>query len=191
MKNEWIQESHGVLVRIASWITKKKFGKVITPIKVIYSKKPDLLLLGDKISKYEDKKIRLPEDLKFLIKSYCSTLNGCGFCQDLAMAQVVRQRLGERKFAHLSNWENSEDGIYTNRDQAVLHFIKEYARDKAASNEAIKELHSHFTAQEVVDIVTMNAIENFYNALNIPYGIESDHLADLARKRLIGGRVIN
>jgi alkylhydroperoxidase family enzyme len=173
-----------IIIAIASWITKLRYGKVISHMNLIYSKKISLLFLADKINKYEEKKIKLPADLILLIKAYSSILNGCSFCEDLALAQAIRSKMGEQKFTSLANWENSKDTVYSPAERSIFRLIKEYAEKKEVSPETMKTLHQFFNEEQVVDIVTMNAIENFYNALSIPFGIKSDGLAEIARKSI-------
>lgn len=182
MRYERIHKSTNIVVRIASWIMKRKFGKSITPLLVIYARKPSLLLLSDKMEKYQDGKIQLSDDIKYLIKTYTSFLNGCRFCNDLSLANVVRKKLGEQKFISLSSWETDNAHSFTKGEIAVLHFIKEYATEKKVSDETFKEMNEHFSEKQVIDIVTLNAIEHFYNALNIPFNIDSDGLAELQRE---------
>lgn len=179
-----IENSPNVIVKIASFIIRRKFGVVISPVKVIHARKPDLLMLTDKINQYEDRKIKLPQQIVVLVKAYCSYLNGCGFCQDLALARTLRESLSLEKFNTLSCWDDVSVVAFDKQEMAVLKAVKEYSESKKVSDEAFEALRAHFSEEEIIDIFTLNAIESFYNALNIPLQIGSDGLADLERRKV-------
>jgi alkylhydroperoxidase family enzyme len=44
-------------------------------------------------------------------------------------------------------------------------------------------LRKHFSEREIVELTFLNALENFYNLLNLPLGIEDDGLCAIAQAR--------
>ena len=51
------------------------------------------------------------------------------------------------------------------------------------SDATFAELAKHFDEREIAELVLANAIENFYNLLNLPLGIEDDGLCAIAEER--------
>ena len=169
-------------MKIAYWFSRRQFGKVLTPLKVIYARKFPLLQFAMKIAKFEEKQNSLAPDLRLLIKIAAATENGCTFCQDIALAQAVKGKIGTAKFAALASGAGGEQTAFTGKERAVLNVIRQYAAERKVSDENFDELRKHFSEEQIVEILALNAFEQFYNALTIPLGIESDGLQKLAEK---------
>lgn len=183
MRLEPIEHPKNIFVRVAFWLSKRWYGKVITPMKVIYARKPQLLFIANKILQTE-KSISLDESLRLLILTQVSMLNGCGFCNDIALATAVQKKLGTKKFFVLGEDATTKEGIFTDREQAVIAFVKEYAEAKRVSNQTFDELRKHFNETEMIEITAMNAFEHYFNAFAIPLEIESDGLRQIAEEAL-------
>lgn len=181
MRLEAIENPSNPLLKIAYWFSKKQFGKVMSPLKVIYARKFPLLQFAMKIAKFEEKQNSLSPDLRLLIKTAAATENGCTFCQDIALAQAVKGRLGTEKFKAIISGANSD--AFTEKERAVLNVIRQYATERKVSDENFAALKKHFTETEIVEILALNAFEQFYNAMTIPLEIHSDGLEKLAEKQ--------
>ncbi len=185
MRLQPIENPKGLLVRLAYYLTKKSLGQVISPLKVIYARRPLLLPMVDKIVKYQEKTLSISNELKQLIKAYCAQLNHCAFCQDIALAEILQQKLGEEKFKHMHAWRESH-GVFSPAEQSVLAFVDEYSQSKSISDETYSAMRQHFSEVQLIDIVAVHAIEQYFNAMNIPFEIESDRLADEIRYQFQG-----
>lgn len=181
MRLEPIEQPGNLFVKIAFRLSKRWYGKVITPMKVIYARKPQLLFIANKIINAE-KSMSLDESLRLLILTQVSMLNGCGFCNDIALATVVQKKLGTEKFFALGEDATPEQKLFTDREQSVIAFVKEYAETKQVSDKTFNQLRQHFNNTEIIEIVAMNAFEHYFNAFAIPLGLESDGLRHLAEK---------
>lgn len=184
MRLKAIENPSNPLLKIAYWFSKKQFGKVLTPLKVIYSRKLPLLQFAMKISKFEEKQNSLAPDLRLLIKIAAATENGCSFCQDIALAQAVKGKIGTEKFVVLINKDETKQSVFTEKERAVIAVIRQYAAQRKVSDAAFDELKNHFSETEIIEILALNAFEQFYNALTIPLEIEADGLQKLAKKKI-------
>ena len=180
MRLEAIENPSNWLLKIAYWFSRRQFGKVMTPLKVIYARKPPLLKFAMKIARFEEKQNSLPPELRLLIKIAAATENGCTFCQDIGLAQAVRGELGTEKFRALVAGDRAGQAAFTEAERAVLNVIWQYAAERKVSDENFAALHKHFSEEQIVEILALNAFEQFYNAMTIPLGIESDGLRKLA-----------
>jgi AhpD family alkylhydroperoxidase len=181
MRMAAVENPSGIFLKIAYWFSGKQFGKVLSPMKIIYARKPALLKFAMKIDKFEKRETTLPPELRLLIKIAAATVNGCTFCQDIALAQAVKARLGTEKFVALTSGAVGSD-IFTGRERAALAVIREYGNEKKVSDATFAELNKHFSETEIIEVLALNAFEQFYNALTIPLEIGSDGLQELARK---------
>jgi AhpD family alkylhydroperoxidase len=181
MRLEPIEKPKGLFLKIAYWFTGRQYGKVMSPLKVIYARKPELLRLAMKIAKFEEKQNSLSPELRLLIKVATATQNGCTFCQDIALAHAVKGRIGTEKFLALITKDELKMSIFSEKEQIVLAVLEEYNMERKVSDDSFDELRKHFSETEIVEVLALNAFEQFYNAMTIPLEIESDGLEKLAK----------
>ena len=179
-----IENPANIFVKIAFWWSKREFGKVIMPFKIIYARKPKLMFLANKIYQFQEKEVSLEPALRLLIQTQVSMLNGCAFCNDISLAQAVRKKIGAEKFFALGDNAETKANAFSEREKAVVRFVEEYAKNRRVSDETFENLQKFFNETEIVEIVAMNAFEQYFNAFAVPLGIESDELRRLAENRL-------
>lgn len=172
-----------MFVRIAYWWSKREFGKVIMPAKVIYARKPKLLWIANKIYQTQEKTFSLDPSIQLLIQTLTSKLNGCAFCNDISLAQAVRKKLGSEKFFELGDDAAEKSKTFSEKEQSVIAFVREYASNRKISEQTFEGLRKHFSEEEIIEIVAVNAFEQYFNAFAIPLEIESDGLRRLAEAR--------
>jgi alkylhydroperoxidase family enzyme len=182
MRLQPIEKPKGLMMRIAYWMTRRQLGKVMTPMKVIYPRMPGAMKVAYAIAKFEMKGIRLEPGLKFMVTTLAAQINGCGFCVDIARAMAIREHLGMEKFNSLSEYGTSP--LFSDRERAALAYVEEATRNKRVSDATFEELRKHFQDWEIVEITWLNAIENYYNLINIPLEIESDGFCAIAQERM-------
>lgn len=175
-----IENPKNILVKLAFWWSKREFGKVIMPMKIIYARKPKLMFLANKIYQFQEKNVSLDPSLRLLIQTQVSMLNGCSFCNDISLAQAVKKNLGAEKFFALGDDVQTKAKTFTEKEQAVVRFVGEYAENRRVSDETFENLRKFFNETEIIEIVAMNAFEQYFNAFAVPLGIESDNLRRLA-----------
>jgi AhpD family alkylhydroperoxidase len=133
-----------------------------------------------KIAKFESKQNTLDPSLRILIKLAGATANGCGFCQDIALATAVREKLGTERFRALID---GTPGVFSEPEQAALDVLGEYNRLRRVSDDSFDRLRKHFNDIQIIEILALNAFEQFYNALTVPLEIGSDGLQQIAENR--------
>lgn len=141
-------------------------GKVMTPVKVLTARMPGSLKFTNEIVKFETKKIRLEPELHYLIVALASQINGCSFCSDLARALAIRDNVSLEKLDSLSQYHTSP--LFSTRERAVLSYAEEATRNKRVSDATFNELRTNFKDWEIAEITWLNALENYYNLINIP-----------------------
>ena len=162
--------------------SKRRYKKVISPVGVIYARKPALGLLGAHITHLAEQRLSLEPTLSLLVQSYVSLQNGCSFCHDLAQASAVQKRLGWEKFAALETFHDNP--VFNERERAALALTHEVTRAKRVSDEAFARARQHFSELELIEIVWLNAAETYFNTLALPLGLSSDGLLAAAQTRV-------
>jgi alkylhydroperoxidase family enzyme len=180
MRIQPVERPGGLMMRFASWMMRRKFGKVITPFRVVQARVPSSMRASYEISKMMEHGFSLDKELQFLLHTHISVVNECHFCIDIAQAMVVSAGGSLDKIKKLSRYR--EDPAFSPTERAALAYVEEVSRTKTASDATFEELRRHFNDVQICEITLLNAFENFYNLVNRPLGIESDGLCALAMK---------
>jgi alkylhydroperoxidase family enzyme len=158
---------------------KRQLGRAITPAQVVYNRVPAAWRISLAFLRYEMFGAKLSHELRLLATTHTAMLNGCAFCQDIKRAFSIRQKLGTAKFDELAEWRTS--AVFTARERAALAFVEEATLSRKVSDATFAEVKRHFDDREIVELTLSNAIENFYNLVNVPLEIESDGLEQIAK----------
>jgi len=167
--------------RIAAWTMKRRLGKVLTPARVVYNRVPAAYDVAYALIKLVERGLVVDPQLRLLVQTWAAMINRCHFCVDIARAQVVMEGIGLEKFNALPEFRTSP--LFGDRERAALAYAEEATRHKEVSDETFAELRKHFDEREIVEITYLNAIENFYNLINIPLQIEEDGLCAIQQER--------
>ena len=168
-----IENPSGLIMKLVYWLTKKQFGKVMTPVKVIYSRLP--LSFGTFIQKLEklEQKYELPKYIAVLVRTHVAQLNTCGFCIDIGKMEVIKHFPDQQeKFFSVSSFKTSP--LFTERERAALLFAEELTLHKKISDETFAKAQKHFSERELVEIAWAVTREHIYNIMNLAFDIESD-----------------
>jgi len=167
--------------RIASWWMRRQLGAVIMPARVIYNRIPGMYDVSWSLLRLHRSGFRLPLELRLLVQTWVAMVNECRFCVDIARAAAVMERIGLLKLEALPAWRTSPR--FDARERAALAYAEEATRQRRVSDETFEALRKEFSDHEIAELTVLNAIENFYNLLNVPLGIEADGLCALAEAR--------
>jgi alkylhydroperoxidase family enzyme len=176
-----VEKPKSLLVKLAYAMTRRQFGKVLTPVKVVYARMP--LAFGTFIGKIGklDKKLVLPIETQFLVREQVARINVCEFCMDIGRAFVIKASLNEAKFDALEQYRTSP--LFSHAERALLDYVTELTRDRQVKPETFARLADHYSERQVCEIVWLAATEHLYNITNIGLNIHSDMLCDITRKR--------
>ncbi len=176
-----IENPHSFAVKMAYAGSRKQFGKVPTPVKVVYSRMPMAFgMFVAKIAKL-DKKLELPAETQMLVREMVAHINVCEFCMDIGRYFVVKSGMDEAKFDALNDYAASP--LFSEAERACLDYVTELTRDKNVKPETFARLRKHYSERAICEIVWLVASEHVYNMTNIGLNIHSDMLCDLSRKK--------
>jgi AhpD family alkylhydroperoxidase len=177
MRLQPIEKPQGFMMQLAFWMIQRKFGRVITPVKVVTARVPKSLGVSYEITKMMENGFSLDKDLQFLLHVHISQVNQCGFCIDIGRAMALKESGSLDKIDKLPRY--LDDPTFTPAERAALGYVEEVSRTKTASDSTFAELKRYFSEEQIVEITILNALENYYNLVNRPLGIESDGLCAL------------
>lgn len=169
-----IEKPKGLVLKLAYYLSKKRFGKVLSVLKYIYSRSTPIMMASYKIVTTE-KKLSLSEDIQLFIRYYTAHLNDCPFCANTIEFRTAEQNLEFQQWKEFMNFRNSTK--FTGKQKALLAYLEEVNLARTATDETFAELKRFFSEKEIVEITWTNATENCFNLMAKPLGLRSDELA--------------
>ena len=174
-----IEEPEGMMMKQAYAATRRQFGKVLTPLKVMYARLPlAFAFFSAKIGKL-DKKLQLPKETVFLVREQVARINVCLFCVDIGRAYTIKASMNEAKFDALDHYATSP--LFSDAERAALDYVTELTRDKKVDPNTFARMASYYSERAICEIVWLVASEHYYNMTNIGLNIHSDMLCDISR----------
>lgn len=180
LRLEPIDHPRSWFVRLFNWLSKLRYGKVMMPSRVIYSRWPGLLWRQAPLYQLVQSGLSIDQDLRHLIEVQVSTFNGCTFCADLHRADATLMKVTQQKMAAIDAYETAT--IFSPRERAALRYVTEITRDHHTSDEAFEQLRSQFTETEIIEITWLQAFTTYLNRMAVPLGIGSDGFCEIVRK---------
>lgn len=176
-----IENPRGMMMKLVYAMTRRQFGKVLTPVKVVSARMPLAFgMFSAKISKL-DKKLLLPPETQLLIREQVARLNVCLFCIDIGRSFTIKASMNEAKFDALSQYSTSP--LFSDAERAALDYVTQLTRDKYVSPDTFARFASYYSERAICEIVWLVSSEHFYNMTNIGLNIHSDMLCDISRKK--------
>jgi alkylhydroperoxidase family enzyme len=162
-------------------MTRRQFGKVLTPLKVFTARLPLAFgLFYTKIGKL-DKKLLLPPETVMLIREQVARTNVCLFCIDIGRSFTIKASMNQVKFDALEQYRTSP--LFNDAERAALDYVTELTKDKQVNPNTFARMSGYYSERAICEIVWLVASEHFYNMTNIGLNIHSDMLCDISRKK--------
>lgn len=176
-----IENPSAPMLKMVYGMSRRQFGKVPTPIKVMLARMPlGFGMFYGKISKL-DKKLKLPQETQMLVRERVARLNVCLFCIDIGRWFTIKAHLNQAKFDALNDYATSP--LFKEGERAALDYVTELTEKKQVSPETFARLRKHYSERAICEMVWLVASEHFYNITNIGLNIHSDMLCELAVTR--------
>lgn len=174
-----VDRSRSWFVRLLSWATRNRYGKTPMAFRVLYARAPFIAYLSMVLYWARLRALKLDGELSSLVQVAIAMFRGCTFCADLHLAEVVRMRLGLARFRALERFEESSE--FTAREKAALAYARAVCASLHVGDEVWRDLSTHFSERERVEIVWLCALESYFNTMALPLRIGSDGIADSTR----------
>jgi alkylhydroperoxidase family enzyme len=175
-----IEKPKGLIMKLVYAMSRRQFGKVLTPLKVYAARLPNAFgAFYGKVSAL-DKKLQLAREIVFLVREQVARINVCLFCTDIGRAFAIRESMNEAKFDALDEYKTNS--LFTDAERAALDYASELTRDKQVSQGTFNRLASYYSERQICEIVWLVASEHVYNITNIGLNIHSDLLCDISKQ---------
>jgi alkylhydroperoxidase family enzyme len=177
---EPVEKPRSLMVRLVYFMSRRQFGKVMTPLKVFVARMP--LAFGQFVGKIGqlDKKLSLPRETVMLLREQVAHINVCLFCIDIGRYYTIQASMNQAKFDALEHYSSSP--LFTEAERAALDYVTGLTREKKVDPATFARLAGYYTERQICEIVWLVATEHVYNISNIGLNIHSDMLCDLAQR---------
>ena len=174
-----IERPRGLMMKLVYAMTRRQFGKVLTPITVFAARMP--LAFGQFYGKISslDKKLRLPVETATLIRQQVARINVCAFCIDLGRYFTIKASMNQPKFDALEQYGGSP--LFTAAERAALDYVTELTLNKRVNPDTFTRVSSYYSERAICEIVWLVASEHFYNVTNIGLNIHSDMVCEIRK----------
>lgn len=175
-----IERPKGLMMRLVYAMTRRRFGKVITPLKVFAARMP--IAFGQFYGKISalDKKLLLPAETVMLIREQVARINVCLFCIDIGRYFTIKASMNQAKFDALGEYRTSP--AFSGAERSALDYVTELTMNKSVAPETFARLARHYSERQICEIAWLVASEHLVNMTNIALNIHSDMFCDIAKK---------
>ena len=171
-----------IFARLVFFVLRRMLGRVPTPYRTVFARMPQALFAHMLMVTVLDRRLRIMPDLRVLIESHVATLNGCTFCLDIVQSMALRRHPAlADKLARIADYRT--DPIFSDRERAALAYVESATRERRVDDPTFAALRRHFSEEEIVEITWVNALEQYFNTINVSLGIGSDGFCALAPGR--------
>ncbi|HKO14337.1 MAG TPA: carboxymuconolactone decarboxylase family protein [Acidobacteriaceae bacterium] len=175
-----VERPRSLMLRLAYWVSRRQYGKVVTPLKVVMPRMPLAFpRFYGKIGQL-DKKLLLKRETALLIRQQVARINVCSFCIDIARWFTIQSSMNQQKFDALDNYRTSP--LFSEAERAALDYATELTREKKVDPATFARLRRFYPERQICEIVWLVATEHLYNISNIGLNIHSDMLCDITKK---------
>jgi len=176
-----IEKPRGLMIKLAYYFTRRKFGRVPSPIGIHAARLPPAFgMFYGKVAQL-DKKLELPQETIFLIREQVARLNICLFCVDIGRVFATESAMNVDKLDALDRYRDSP--LFSDAERATLDYVTELTRDKKVQPSTFAGMSRFYSERAICEIVWLVASEHLYNLTNLGLNIHSDMLCDISRKK--------
>lgn len=162
-----------LLVRFGNWFVRRRFGHEMDQLNIL-AHSPSMVLPMMMASQIPNAKTQLSKETGALATHLVAVQNGCAWCIDFGLAQAVESGLSLDKLLAAPGY--ADDPQFTAAERAAFAYAETITAGTGhVPDQIFDALRPHFSQREIVELTTLIAIENFFNRVNGPLGIESQH----------------
>jgi AhpD family alkylhydroperoxidase len=164
--------AQGLVRRVCYRQTRKRYGRVVTPVGV-YAHHPTLLAGYGALELATERSKRLPARLKDLAAMKVAMLVGCEWCLDIGSAIGRESGITDDELRELA--VHSQSQRLSDLDKLAVDYAEAITlTPTSVSDELFAQLREHFDEAQLVELTHAIAIENYRARFNWAFGIKAD-----------------
>jgi AhpD family alkylhydroperoxidase len=169
--------SRNPVVRIAYWISRRRFGRV-TGHPALTAHNPLVLAGWGAFELALERADRIDNRLEDLAATRTATMTGCPFCIDFATALLPKLGFTPRQVAEVARWQDSE--AFSDDERLVLEYAEAMMTTRVeVTDELFHRVLARFDEAAIVELTAPIALENYRGRLNHALGLGSEGFCEL------------
>ncbi len=172
---EGMSRSRTLVARLAFSLSRRSYGRVITPARV-YALDSRLLLAVGLMEEVQEwaKQTRAP--VKHLARMLVAWRIGCPWCLDFGTSTSQKLGVTDEQLRALPDYEHSS--LFSEEERAVLRYADAMTRTPVRVPDAVFEaLKARYTDRQILEITAAIAWENFHARVNHALDLEAEGVA--------------
>ena len=142
----------------------ERMGFIPNSLKTL-ARKPRLLELFVEFALETSRDDTVDMQLKYLLGLVASTVSGCRYCQAHLSETASRESVDPEKIAQVWLFETSE--LFSDAERSALRFARDAAsQPNAVTPEHFTELYSHYSEEQVVELLAIVCLFRWLNCWN-------------------------
>jgi AhpD family alkylhydroperoxidase len=172
---EGLERPRTLVARLAFFLSRRSYGRVITPARV-YALDSGLLLAVGLMEEVQEwaKQTRAP--VKQLARMLVAWRIGCPWCLDFGTKASEQLGVTDEQLRGLPDYEHSP--LFSEEERAVLRYADAMTSTPVRVPDALFEaLKAFYTGRQILEITAAIAWENFHARVNHALDLEAEGVA--------------
>jgi AhpD family alkylhydroperoxidase len=160
-----------LLLRLLNAASRRTVGAETAPLQVM-AHNPGFLLPYVATLRLVRGRAALDPAVRALAMQLVAAINGCSWCLDFGRAEAEKGGVPAAKLLAVADY--ASDPAFSPAERAALAYADAVTQVGArVPDDVFGHLHCHYSDREIVELTAAVAMENFYNRINAPLGIEA------------------
>ena len=166
----------GLLARIAFRQSRRRYGRVMDPIRVM-AHHPTVMAGAGALELASERAKLLPARLKHLAELRAGMIAGCEWCLDFGSAISAEAGVTEDDLRELGGYESSDR--FSELEKLALDYATGMSRSPVQVPEDLfRQLTLHLSEAQLVELTNIIALENYRARFNWAFGLESQGFSE-------------
>ncbi len=172
---EGISRSRTVLARLAFFLSRRSYGRVIAPARVYALDSGPLLAVGF-MEEVQEWAKQTSAPVKHLARMLVAWRIGCPWCLDFGTRTSEKLGITEEQLRALPDYEHSP--LFSEEERVVLRYADAMTRTPVHVPDALFDaLKAHYTDRQILEVTAAIAWENFHARVNHALDLEAEGVA--------------
>jgi len=170
-----IARSRTLVARLAFFLSRRSYGRVITPARV-YALDSSLLLAVGLMEEVQEWAKQIGAPVKHLARMLVAWRIGCPWCLDFGTSTSEQLGVTEEQLRALPDYEHSP--LFSEEERMVLRYADAMTRTPVRVPDALFDaLKACYTDRQILEVTAAIAWENFHARVNHALGLEAEGVA--------------
>jgi alkylhydroperoxidase family enzyme len=171
-----ISRSRTLLARLAFFLSRRSYGRVITPARV-YALDSGLLLAVGLMEEVQERAKQTSAPVKQLARMLVAWRIGCPWCLDFGTHTSIHQGTAEEQLRSLPDYEHSS--LFTEEERAVLRYADAMTRTPVwVPDDVFEALKTLYTDRQILEVTAAIAWENYHARVTHALDLEAEGVAE-------------